>query len=384
MESRHLVNNFHKKIIVVSNTSWFCYNFCLGLMDLFKKGGYEVIAVAPYDEFTKMIVERGYKFIELKSLSRSGINPVKDWNFIVELIKLYRKEKPAIALHFTIKPSLYGAISARLANIKSISVDVGLGYLFIKKSPITLMIKILYRISCALANKLIVQNHDDKLIIAGNTLYFNKNVAIISALGVDTRYFSPNVCGEKNKDKIIFLMFCRLVWTKGIKEYVEAAREVKKIYPNIEFWLLGPIDRDHPAAIAEEEIIRMQNEGSITYLPFIQDHRSYICKADVVVLPSYREGLPSSNIEAMAMEKPIITTNAPGCRETIEDGVNGFIVPINNVKVLANAMIKMIKIGENGRKKMGVNGRKKVLKDFDKKIVFERYMAIIEDVINHN
>lgn len=371
------------KILIVSNTAFSLYNFRRGIMRALRDKGYEVVASAIDDRFSERIEKEGFKFIPIKNLNRKGTNPFEDLKLLFELYKIYRKEKPSLILHFTVKPNVYGAIAARFLNIPSVSSITGLGYLFMKRNTLNRIAARLYRVALSYARKVIFQNEEDKrLFVDGNIVKEDKTV-ITPGSGVDTAFFSPESCNvvERSKGKLIFLLVSRMLWDKGVGEFVEAAKSVKKEYSGAEFWLLGDIDKGNPSAISEEQIRIWQESGDIEYPGATVDVRQFICKAHVVVLPSYREGVPRSLLEAMAMEKPVITTDAAGCRETVEDGVNGFLVPVKDSHELATAMIKMIEMGEGKRIGMGKKGREKVLREFDEKIVIEKYLEIIGEVL---
>ncbi len=370
-----------KKICIVSNTSWSIYNFRLGLMKVLKERGYEVVAIAPYDRYGK-IIEKDFKFVRLNSLDRKAASPVKDVVLFIELLRIYKREKPSIVLHFTIKPNIYSSLACRVAGIKSISSVTGLGYSFITRSYLTLLVKFLYKISFLFTNKIIFQNEEDRSYFVDKKIIKTDKSLRTPGSGVNTRSYSPDFCKDKKKDGLInFLLIARLLWDKGIGEFIEAVKIVRKKCSNIGFQILGKIDTGNPAAIDYDIVREWENEGLIEYLGSKQDVRPYICRSDVVVLPSYREGMPRSLLEALAMGKPIITANTVGCREVINNDLNGFLVPVKDGKALAGAMIRMIDIGYQKRKEMGAEGRRMVLNSFDERIVIDRYLQAISDVL---
>jgi len=373
----------NKKILFLSNTSWSLYNFRLGLINELIKNGYKVICCAPHDKYSEKLTKQGSVFIPVK-ISRKGKNLINDLLLICNLYKIYKKEHPDLILHYTIKPNIYGSIAARLAKVKCINTITGLGYVFIKKNIITIIVKLLYKISFKYPEKIFFQNNDDlKLFLKNKIINKNKSI-LVNGSGVDIDYFSPYFCKEhkKNDENIHFIFIGRLLWDKGIGEYVKAAKIVNQKYKDVKFYILGVIDRGNPEGVPEKIVKNWQIIEYIKYLGETSDVRPFICKTDCVVLPSfYREGIPRSLLEAMAMEKPIITTNSVGCREVIEDGKNGFLIPIKNTIKLSEAMIKMIEITENKRKEMGEYGRKKAINEFDERIVINKYMKTIEEII---
>ena len=373
------------KILFVSNTSWSIHNFRLGLMNALKEKGFNIAFCAPYDEYTERLKNRGFKYFRI-NLDRKGTNIFKDLKLIYNLYKIYKKERPDLVFHYTIKPNIYGAIAAKSAKVKCINTVTGLGYVFTRtrKNLLSEFVKFLYKTSFKFPVKIFFQNGDDFSFFVENKI-INKNKAVlVKGSGVNTDYFHPNVCKniEKNND-FVFLFVGRLLWDKGVGEFISASQIVKEKYKSSEFWFLGPIDKGNPSAVPEEKIKSWQKRGLINYLREANDVRPFICQADCIVLPSYyREGIPRSLLEAMAMEKPIITTNSVGCKEVVENEKNGFLVPIKDSAALAEAMIKMIELPYEKRLEMGKHGREKVLREFDEKIVIDKYLKIVEELMS--
>ncbi len=369
-----------KKIVLTSNTSWFIWNFIKGLMNALWEKGFDVYVVAPEDGYAKNFP----KFIPLKNLDRKGKNPIKDAKLLLEYTSIYRKIKPDLVLNFTIKPNIYSSLACRFLGIKCVSTITGLGYTFIEETFLTRLVSLLYKIALAKNHNVVFQNTEDMNLFLKKGLVEKRKVAIIKSSGVNTRFFNPGFCQESYKESFIFLMISRLLWDKGVREFVFAGKRLKKEYGDkVSLWLLGPVDKGNPSAVSEEELKRWVEEGVIKYLGTAGDVRPYICQADCVVLPSYREGIPRSLLEAMAMGKPIITTDSPGCREVCKDGENGFLVKPRDVESLTFAMKRMIELSEEERKVMGKKGRERVLKEFDERIIVQQYLNIIEELITN-
>lgn len=368
------------KIVFTSNTSFSLYNFRYGVMKYLKDKGFEVIALAPKDDYSDLL-KKNFEFFEIKSLDRKGTNPLVDFKLVLEYMKIYKIIKPDLVFSYTIKPNIYSSFACRFLRIKYINMLTGLGYIFIKENLLTKFIENLYKTAFGASYKVLFQNKDDMKLFINRKIVFENKTILTKSSGINTTYFSPDFCKVKNSDnKLIFLMITRLLWDKGVKEFVEAGRIVKSKYSNTEFLLLGPIDKDNPSAVSEIIIKEWANEGVAKYLGVSKDVRDYICEADVVVLPSYREGVPRSLIEAMAMGKPIITTDTSGCRDVCRDGENGLLVPVKDAQTLSEAMIKMIQVKEEGRKQMGQRGRNIVIEEFDEKIIIKQYMNLIEEI----
>jgi len=353
-------------------------------MDAIKQEGMEVLTLASQDNASIFLNEQGYNFQPLRYLNYQRINPSDDIKLILELYNIYRKYKPVAILHYHIKPNIYGSIAAKLAKSKSIITITGTGSMF--SNNITYNISnILYKIAFLCSDKVFFQNKDDRdLFIRSKFINKNKTV-LVSGSGIDTNHFTPDICNrldDSNNKEITFLLISRMIWEKGIAEFVESARAIRKIYPMTKFYLLGQIVKGYNS-IPAEIIKEWESEGVIKYLSVVFDVRPIICKSDIVVLPSYyNEGIPRSLLEGMAMEKPIITTDSVGCRDLIEDNKNGFMIPPKDISALTNAMKKIIEIGPQRRKEMGIFGRNKAKNEFNERNVINEYIKTIREIKN--
>lgn len=366
-----------KKIIFSSNASWYLWNFRRNLIRSFSNNNYSVITTSSRDGYTEQL-EQEVSVIEIKYLNRSGTNPFRDLLLLAEYIKIYRRERPNLVFNFTIKPNIYSSLACRILGIPCISSVTGLGYSFLKKGWLQNLTIFLYKLSLKGNTFVVFQNSDDLELFISLNIIKKDNAVLIEGSGIDTaRFFSTN--DRQSMDEVlIFLLPARLLYDKGIREFVEAARTVRKTYSGSRFQLLGPLDPSNPSCIPIEEIKKWESEEIIEYLGKTNDVVPFLSRCDVVVLPSYREGLSKSLLEAMSMEKPIITTNIPGCRSLVTDTENGFLVPVKDVQRLADAMIRMIKIGEPSRQQMGTRGRTRVLDRFDEKIIIEKYYQLLK------
>ena len=370
----------NKKIVLASNTSWSVFNFRLNLARTLKEKGYKVILVAPYDKYSKKLKE-GFEYYDIH-MNNKGTNPIEDLKTTIEFYKLYKQIRPDIVLNFTIKPNIYGTIACDLLKIKTINNIAGLGTLFIRQNFITKIAKFLYKFSLSKADKVFFQNKNDFELFVKEKLVNKDMCDILPGSGVDLEKFKP-IRLEKKDNNFKFLLIARMLWDKGIGEYVEAAKIIKQKYKNVEFLLLGAVGIDNPTAISKKTIESWKKEGIVKYLGTTDDVKIEIAKVDCIVLPSYyREGVPRVLLEAAAMEKPIITTNNVGCKEVVDNGINGFLCKIKNDKDFADKMEKMLTLTEEDRMKMGKAGREKVIKEFDEKIVINKYLESIKKLLN--
>lgn len=279
------------------------------------------------------------------SIARTGMNPISDVKTLFSLWRLMRQIKPDYVLGYTIKPVIYGSLAAWLARVpKRFALITGLGFAFIdddgQRNKVRLLVQGLYKTALKRCHTIFFQNPDDQALFRElNILRPEASSCVVNGSGVDVSQF--NVEALPVDKPIRFLLIGRLLGDKGIREYVQAAVEIKKQYPDTQFDLVGLID-ENPNSVSQPELDRWVAAGTINFLGRLNDVKPAIKDCSVYVLPSYREGTPRTVLEAMAMGRAIITTDAPGCRETVIDGDNGFLVPIKDVKQLAIAMLKFI------------------------------------------
>jgi len=320
-------------------------NFRGPLLQAMVDAGHEVIACAPEypDDVVSALAGMGVTCQDIP-LKRTGINPVHDMITLASLKRLFEGLRPDCLLSYTAKPVIYGSLAAGLAGVDKVySMITGLGYAFgdstVKQRLIGLPVQVLYRSALRRNDAVFFQNPDDQELFLRKGLIANPRQAVlISGSGVDVVHYqeAPPVT-----DNISFLLIARLIRDKGILEYAEAARRIKRRHPGVVSRIVGPFD-SNPSAISRNVVEQWHREGVIEYLGETRDVRPYIASCSVYVLPSYREGTPRSVLEAMAMARPIITTDAPGCRETVVHGRNGYLVPVKDVDGLTEAMDRFI------------------------------------------
>lgn len=369
-----------KKIGIVLNTAWNIHNFRLGLIRALITAGYDVVAIAPEDQFVPSILETGAQFIPLTQLSRKGVNPFKDWMLYRELCAIFEKTQLEAVLLYTIKPNIYGNWAARRVGIPSIATVTGLGYSFMQKGVVHQIVKRLYRSAFRKAPCIAFQNRDDKKLFEELRLCTPSQTLLIKGSGIDTNYFQPSL-QTRTEENFVFLFVGRLLYDKGMRELLQAAEKLQAARANTVFWIVGGIDEGNPSAIQKELLEQYEEQGAVKYLGRSSDVRSIMQQADAVVLPSYREGLPRVMLESLAMGKPIITTDVAGCRETIRDGKNGFCVPAQDSTALFEALIKMRDLSLQERQVMGAVGREMALEEFDERIIVGHYLEKLKQLL---
>ena len=386
------------KIALVSNTDFSMYYFRLGLIRALLARGYEVHIICPDGKYIKEFAKEGVKHHALH-MDRKGTNPINEIKTLWQLYRVFRKERFDIAHNFTIKLNIYGNVAAKFARVPIVINSVtGLGYVFTegdgKKQLLRTLVVNLYRFAFIFSKRVIFLNKDDFELFRNYKIVSSSKGMVLNSEGVDTTKFSPtNVILDKlqklrreldmveGRREIIVTLISRLIWDKGVREFVEAARTLKAIYPDTLFLLVGPIDTGNPAAVSQQFIQQAEKERLIKYLGERRDIPEIMYISDIVTLPSYyREGIPIVLLEAMAMEKPIVTTNSVGCRDVVEEGKTGFLVPVKNPSALATAIEKLIN-DEELRIKMGKYGREKALKEFDERIIVSQTMQLYKELI---
>ncbi len=366
------------RVALVCNTAWAIYTYRRGLVRALTDAGAQVTVIAPRDRTFEPLAAMGCRCVELPVASK-GTNPLDDLRTLLALYRHYRALKPDVVFHYTIKPNIYGSIAAWLARTPSVAVTTGLGYVFIQKSRAAQVAKRLYRFAFRFPREVWFLNRDDEAAFKeGNLLAHPERARLLHGEGVDLEDFPFTPLPER--EAFAFVLIGRLLWDKGVGEYVEAARTLRVRYPHARFRLLGPVGVDNPSAISRDEVAAWEREGVIEYLGETADVRPYIADADCVVLPSYREGVPRTLMEASAMGRPIVATNVPGCREVVADGVNGLLCEARDTASLGASLARMLDLDGAARAAMAERGRKKIEKEFDERVVVQRYRELIREI----
>lgn len=371
-----------KTIALVANSTWNIYNFRLNLIDKFIAEGMDVVVIAPVDEY--LTYKEKYPKVRhygLRFLDRDSTNPVKDFLLLLELVRKYKIIKPDVLLHFTNKPNIYGGIAAKLVGIKSIAVVTGLGYAFINKGFVRAAMTWLYKFSARFHHMFIFENIEDRELFQDLGIVTKDKAISVKGCGVNIDYFHPYPNG-RIKEKTIFTFIGRLLYDKGIREFVEAARQLKQVRKDVEFWIVGELDAENPATIDKDDLIKWVEEDIIYYHGFVKDVRPIIADSDCIVLPSYREAIPRTITEGMAMGKPVITTDTAGCREAVEQGANGYLVKIKDENDLLLAFNAFINLSYQEKELMGSIGRAKAMREFDDKKISEDIFRLIDKVLD--
>jgi len=366
------------RIAIVLNTSWNIYNFRMNFVKALLAEGHEIHTVAPHDDYTHYLTEVGCIHHDLKMDSR-GANPIKDFLLVFELLSAYRKVKPDVILHYTIKPNVYGTLAAAILRIPSINNVCGLGTIFLKTNVVSSIAIALYRFAFRFPKKVFFQNPDDRTLFIDNKLVNSDVTELIPGSGIDLSRFVPS--DFKRNQKFTFLLVSRLISDKGVHEFIEAIQQLKAAGMDAKFQILGAKDPSHKRGIKLKVIDEWISSGTIEYLGTAKDVRPFIQQADCIVLPSYREGTPRTLLEAASIAKPIITTDVPGCHQVVIDGYNGLLCKLKDATDLAQKMRTMANFDDEKLRTMGLNGRKKAELEFDETIVINKYLRTIRSTV---
>jgi glycosyltransferase involved in cell wall biosynthesis len=338
-----------KKFAVIASFPGSILSFRGALIAAIQAQNFEVHVIAPFmDNALLAGLENEGIVVHQITLNRTGLNPLSDAKSLVELFTTLRKIKADYSLAYTIKPVIYGSLAAKFSGAKHrFSLITGLGYAFTgeakgKRKLIQKLLHLLYRAALKTNRVVFFQNNDDKALFQHLKLVpSEKKLVVVSGSGIDVSIFTPAAL-PKQCD---FLLIARLLGDKGVREYAQAAKQLKISHPSVTCRLVGWID-DNPDAIKQQELDEWVNEGYIDYIGHLTNVQPAIAECAVYVLPSYREGTPRTVLEAMAMGRPIITTDAPGCRETVVNGENGYLVPVKDCEALFKKMVKLVESPE--------------------------------------
>lgn len=365
-----------RPIVICSNTAWNLWNFRQNLIRALVARGHDVIALAPHDAFAPRLAELGCRFIDMP-MDNGGTDPRSDLALYWRFRRLFRAERPQVFLGYTVKPNVFGSLAAHAFGVKVINNIAGLGAVFIRRSLVTRIVEFLYRRALRKSAWVFFQNEDDRRQFIDARLVNAAKTECLPGSGIDLAdypYMPPTpLVGRRFR----FLVVARMLWDKGIGEFVEAARLLRAEFPNAEWCMLGAADVANPAAIPRAQLDEWVTSGVVRYLGVREDVREELAQADCVVLPSYREGTPRSLLEAAAIGRPVVTTDAIGCREVVDDGINGLLCELRSSTSLADRMRDVLTMDNVQRECMGRAGRAKMEREFDVALIVDRYTQAI-------
>lgn len=377
------------KVLLFANTDWYLFNFRRSLAVALREEGHEVLLMSPPGPYGEKLEAMGFRWIPAP-MDRRSLNPVRELMLLDWLRRFFLDEQPDVVHGFTIKCAVYGSIAARMAKVPArVNAVAGMGYVFTSEAPKALILRPFVRALMRFAfngkdARLILQNPDDVGLFKAARLVDPNLVRLIPGSGVDCERFSPRAdCAaavDEDEARFRVVLPARLLWDKGVAEYVEAARLLSSQGRSIEFLLAGTPDPGNPASVPEEAIRQWVSEGLLQWLGHVNDMPSLFRSVDLVVLPSYREGLPKGLIEAAASGLPIVTTDVPGCREVVTDEVDGLLVPVRDAAALAAAIARM-QDDPGMRRRFGCAAREKALAEFDENRVIRQTIDVYRELL---
>lgn len=360
------------KIALAANDSWNVVNYRAGLIRSLQNAGYEVAVIAPEGEHGAEVRALDVEFHPITMRAR-GRSPAADLVLLMNFRRVLKAIRPAAFLGFTAKPNIYGSIAAGFCDVPVINNISGLGAAFMRRGPLREIVERLYRLALRRSSTVFFQNADDRQHFLDRGLTTPKQAALLPGSGVDLSHFAPAARGRKRT--VTFLLAARLLWDKGIGEFIDTARRVRRESPQLRFCILGMVERKSSAAVPLSKLQEWQTEGVIEYLGSADDVRPVFADADCVVLPSYyREGVPRVLLEAAAMGLPAITTDMPGCREAVDNGVTGLLCEPRSVEALVAAVKRIADMTSDQRRAMGEAARAKMESEFREEIVHKAYL----------
>lgn len=370
------------KLLYFLTIDWFFCSHFIERAVAAQKAGYEVVVVTGINKHRSIIEAAGLRLIPL-SIDRRSLNPFAALGTLSQLIKIFRAESPDLLHQVALKPILLGSLAARLTGIKCIvNAVVGGGYVFTSSSLSMRAIRPLVKLALRFllnppSSRVVFENRDDMSAFIKEGLIRADSAVLIKGAGVDVDLYTP-----KTRPSVppLIVMPARLLWDKGVGEFVQAARLLRERGIEARFALVGDIDPGNRASIDAATLNQWKTEGIVELWGFRQDMPEVLNQAEIVCLPSYREGLPKALLEAMAASLPCVTTDVPGCREAVQDGLNGLLVPPRDPPALAHALARLIQDPDLGRQ-MGQQGKARVLADFSSSIICRQTVQVYEDLL---
>lgn len=381
-----MTNNMGSSVGIFSNTFWSIYNFRRSLIKRLLNDGYKVYAISADDKYRQLVEEMGCETVVIKNFDAQSTAVFKEASIVREIIRTLRALPCEYIYTFTIKPNLYTALTTALTGKKVILTVNGLGNVFSEGNMISRISLQLFKNAFKRAHQVVFQNRDDYAFFKDRISLDPSKVKFVRGSGVNTDEFEASAKPSPAGENLVFLMACRLLKEKGVYQFIAAARRIKIKIPNVQFWLLG-MEAKNPSAISLDEIRRFDEDGTVKLLGQTDDVNGLLERADVLVLPSfYNEGVPRILLEGLSKGMPIITTDSVGCRETVINERNGYMIEPKSTDALETAFQRMIYLSAEERSEMRRESRRLAETEFDESKVIENYINIIREprpVVDH-
>lgn len=364
------------RVLLTGNTCFKIANFREGLVRELIARKFEVVVLAPTDPTREKLLRMGCRVLDLP-MDRNGTSPIRESELLWRMHRVLLRERPDIVFSYTIKNNIYVGLSCRMLGIPFVPNVTGLGPAFNRRGALNNLVRFLYRIAFVGARAVFFQNQDDRAEFLRAQLVAPSAAVLLPGSGVDLESFAAEPMPDSG-DRPTFLLVSRMLWDKGVGLFVDAARQIHKQRPEVKFQLVGPIDTASRSKIPERQLADWNKEGHIDYLGPTVDVRPWLKAADCIVLPSwYREGTPRVLLEAAATGRPVITTDMPGCRDAIVDGVTGILCEPRQLEALVAALERFLELPPSDRRLMGQNARLRAEKHFDERTVIGAYLDML-------
>lgn len=366
-------------VVLSANNCWNLANFRAPLLTGLQQAGYRLVAFAPLDSHAEDLRTKGVE-VRAVPIARSGMNPITDARLLIRYVRMLRSLRPAAYCGFTIKPNVYGAIASRIAGVPAIANVTGLATPYLSEGLVWAVAERLYRVAFRRAHTVFYHNEEDLRLMVERKVVRPGQGRVIPGSGVNVEHFKPE-SDASSDGELRFLFFGRLILHKGIREFIDAVKMLRPVMPNARFQLLGNPDPGNPTSVSEQELQSWVADGIVEHLGEHRDVRPFIAQADVVVLPTYREGMSRALLEGAAMGKPLIGTDVAGSRELIDDGATGLICRARDTGSLADCIRRMGEMPREQLREMGRAARAKVEREFSEDVVVRAYVDALDAAI---
>lgn len=370
-------------VTISANTSWYLYNFRASTIRTLGDAGFRVVCLSPPDEYSDRLTTLGCEWRPLPMYNAST-NPAKDLALMFRFRRLYRELRPVAAFHFTIKNNVYGTWAARSLGIPSVNNVSGLGTAFIRQGLLASIVRALYKVSQPLAFRVFCQNREDFELLVAKRLVPSDRLVLLPGSGVDLRRYHPDLLTDRSPGAPLRILYAgRMLADKGLRELIDAIKRINAETIRCELSLCGFSGAENVSAIQESTLQEWGQLPGVRWLGPSDTMPDVYAHADAVVLPSYREGMPRSLLEAAAMGLPVVATDVPGCRHIVTHGENGLLCQARNAESLREALEQLIAMNDDQRRALGSAGRRRVEAEYDEKIVVDAALQVVREIVGH-
>ncbi len=369
------------RIGIIANTAWNLYHFRADLIRHLRGHENKVYGIAPADGFESRLEEICDGYEELKKLQRKGTNAFSDLALYHELVAIMKRQQLDVVLCYTVKPNIYGTLAAHRLGIPVVNTITGLGFTFLENRLINKVVVRLYKYALEKSSRVIFQNKDDRHLFIRKGIAKAGNTSLIRGSGIDVEKFHPKLNVLSSNGKLNFIFIGRLLYDKGVMELLQGFAKAAEELTHISLHLVGDTDEGNPASVSAEDLALYHHRDDIHFHGYQENIIPYLAKSDVVILPSYREGMPRVLLEGMSMAKPVIATSVPGCKDMVKNGVNGYLVKVKSADEIADAITGMARLSADERAAMGEAGRRNVVEHYSSNAIIMEYDMVLRDLM---